>query len=112
MCTAMLLFFKKNHVFIFEGNACFKRSLPLAEVFAVVPHNIKPSQSTEGDIELMSMKSSSFCVYAVKRTRKHKWREKTFVFDCEDVSLCQEWIDSIQNILLGTLFFKCINSGW
>jgi len=75
--------------------------LPLSEVFAVIPHKFKADQLTEGEIELTSLKSSSFCVYAVKRTRKHKWRDKTFVFDCDDTSLCQEWIDSIQNILSG-----------
>ncbi|XP_020600434.1 ceramide kinase-like [Orbicella faveolata] len=93
-----------GHVGIEEhglGNACFKRSLPLSEVFAVIPHKFKADQLTEGEIELTSLKSSSFCVYAVKRTRKHKWRDKTFVFDCDDTSLCQEWIDSIQNILSG-----------
>lgn len=77
----------------------------MSEVFAVVPHKIKANQSTEGEIELTSLKSSSFCVYAIKRTRKHKWREKTFVFDCDDTSLCQEWIDSIQNILSGKSLF-------
>lgn len=75
--------------------------MPLPEVFAVVPHKIKTVQSTEGEIELASFKSSSFCVYAVKRTRKHKWREKVFVFDCHDECLCEEWVDSIQSILSG-----------
>lgn len=73
----------------------------MSEVFAVVPHKFKTNQSTEGEIELTSLKSSAFCVYAVKRTRKHKWRDKAFVFDCDDTSLCQEWINSIQNILTG-----------
>ena len=86
---------------MFLGNASFKKSLPLCEVFAVVPHYPVTAQPTEGDIELVSLKSSSFCVYAVKRSKKHKWREKTFVFDCEDASLCQEWIDCIQSILSG-----------
>ena len=83
------------------ADASFKRSLQLAEVFAVVPHSSKSSLSTEGEIELVSLKSSSFCVYSIKRSRKHKWREKAFVFDCEDEGLCQEWIDSIQSILSG-----------
>lgn len=73
----------------------------MSEVFAVVPQKFKTNQSTEGEIELTSLKSSAFCVYAVKRTRKHKWRDKAFVFDCDDTSLCQEWINSIQNILTG-----------
>ena len=73
----------------------------MSEVFAVVPHKVKANQPTEGEIELTPLKSSSFCVYAVKRTRKHKWRDKTFVFDCGDTCLCQEWIDGIQNILSG-----------
>ncbi|XP_058968829.2 ceramide kinase-like [Pocillopora verrucosa] len=93
-----------GHVGIEEsglGNAFFKKTLSLSEVFAVVPHKIKTVQSTEGEIELASFKSSSFCVYAVKRTRKHKWREKVFVFDCHDECLCEEWIDSIQSILSG-----------
>ena len=83
--------------------------MPLSEVFAVVPHKIKAAQSTEGEIELTSLKSSSFCIYAVKRTRKHKWRDKVFVFDCDDACLCQEWIDSIQNILSGNYIINYIN---
>ncbi|RMX53273.1 hypothetical protein pdam_00015268 [Pocillopora damicornis] len=93
-----------GHVGIEEsglGNAFFKKTLSLSEVFAVVPNKIKTVQSTEGEIELASFKSSSFCVYAVKRTRKHKWREKVFVFDCHDECLCEEWVDSIQSILSG-----------
>ena len=97
----IIITFKLSLIFSLTGNACFKKSLPLSEVFAVVPQNIKANQSTEGEIELTSLKSSSFCVYAVKRTRKHKWRDKTFLFDCDDASLCQEWIESIQNILSG-----------
>ena len=94
------------------ANASFKRSLQLAEVFAVVPNGPKSSLSAEGEIELVSLKSSSFCVYSIKRSRKHKWREKAFVFDCEDEGLCQEWIDSIQSILSGRLSFCCHSLYW
>ena len=83
----------------------------MSEVFAVVPYNPKTAQSTEGDFELVSFKSSSFCIYTVKRSKKHKWRDKRFVFDCEDSCLCQEWIDNVQSILSGILeciCYRCI----
>jgi len=79
----------------------FKKSLPLLEVFAAVPYQAKLEQSTEEGIKLASLRSLSFCIYSVKRTRKHKWREKMIVFDCDDAVLCEEWLHAIQTVLSG-----------
>ena len=76
-------------------------SLPLQEVFAAVPYQAKLEQSAEGGMELVSLRSLSFCIHSIKRTRKHKWREKMIVFDCDDAVLCEEWLHSIQSVLSG-----------
>lgn len=79
----------------------FKHSLPLSEVFAAIPYHPDSAQSTEEGIELVPLSSLSFCVYAVRRKRKHKWKEKMFIFDCNDAILCQEWLHCLESTLAG-----------
>ncbi|XP_032221254.1 ceramide kinase isoform X2 [Nematostella vectensis] len=74
-------------------------SIPIEEIIAVVPNKEEPVKSECGDIELLPYSSTLFTIYAIKRLKHHKWREKKITFDCKDVALCREWIKAMQAIL-------------
>ena len=79
--------------------------IPLTEVIAAfVCAEDSPIQSnrTRNSFPYNSNHGASFRIHIVEKLAKnHKWKEKKLVFDCRDSTICQMWVQKINNILNG-----------
>lgn len=71
----------------------------IEEIVAVeyVERECKPSNN--GDIEMVSVNSTSFKLHVIKRVPKHLWKVRCVHLHCSSSAQCALWVDSIRSLL-------------
>uniref|UniRef100_A0A8D0HP51 Ceramide kinase n=1 Tax=Sphenodon punctatus TaxID=8508 RepID=A0A8D0HP51_SPHPU len=73
-------------------------SVPASEIIAVEETKIDEKQCNSGKWQKME-KPHAFTVYYVKRARNYCWRCNEETFWCIDEQLCNQWINSLKELL-------------
>ena len=76
-----------------------RHTVQLCDIIGITACKKENTTTADGDVELLPCGSTAFSVHMVKKMRKHKWREKSIVFQCGDVVTCQNWIKKTRNAL-------------
>ena len=51
------------------------------------------------NLEMVMLSPTAFCLWVVKRAPRHKWRERRITFHSKDISVIQQWVEKVQEIL-------------
>ena len=72
----------------------------LKEIIAVTTDQ-QVTCKKEGQFQNLELASNatSFTVHVVKRVFKYKWKVRKVLFHSRDMSVCQQWIEKLQDML-------------